>query len=201
MKRTILESVIFILIVAVGLILCFLPDIFEGTALYLFGNFIAEPISFDLLVLPVFLFEVFLHIKSFKEYTVFKKISYSLLSCCAAVLLIYSAVNTVKNFLAEEEINLPDGNKIVLYEQKSILAVPGERERGTTIKVYKVSGIIAKRIDTCFESRYCNDYCLKENKWDYTYDETNKTFTLSLSYDSPADEDDTGFWKQEFILD
>lgn len=194
MKR-IKEIVIFVLIVAVLLTWLFLPN----PTLYLFGNFIAEEISFNLQILPVFLLDLFLHIKFFKEYNIVRKVIYTLLSCGIAVYLVHSTADTANRFSAKEEINLPDGNKIVLYEEKNISQVWSNPE--TAIKVYKVKGIIAKNIGICWESLYCYDYCLKEDKWDYTYNETDKKLTLIIRYDKPKDEDDPGVREKEFILE
>lgn len=197
MKR-IIGTVIFILITAVMLILLFLPDILEGTTLYLFDNFISESIFLALLYLLVFAVEIVLHIKFFKEYSIAKKIIYTLLSCVIAAGLVHITANTVNGFSAKEEINLSDGNKIILYEE-DIIQYGGRSE--TAIKVYKVKGIIAKEIGICWESFYCDEYCLKENKWDYTYNEADKKLSLLLRYDEPKDEDDPDILEEEFTLE
>ena len=197
MKR-IKEIVIFILIIAVFLIWISLPDILKNTTLYFFGNCISESIFLDLLCLPVFAVGLVLHIKFFKEYNISKKIFYTLLSCAIIAGLVYITLNAVRHFSANEEINLPDGNKIVLYEE-DIMQYGGRIE--TAIKVYKVKGIIAKRIGICWESFYCNEYCLKENKWDYTYNEADKKLTLILKYNEPKDENDPDVLEEEFTLE
>ena len=175
-----------------------LPNILKGTTLYLFGNCISESIFWALLYLPVFAVELVLHIKFFKEYNIAKKIFYTLLSCAIIAGLVYITLNPVRHFSANEEINLPDGNKIVLYEE-DIMQYGGRRE--TAIKVYKVKGIIAKRIGICWESFYCNEYCLKGNNWDYTYNEADRKLTLILKYDEPKDEDDPDVLEEEFTLE
>ncbi|MDE5991733.1 MAG: hypothetical protein K2G87_01645, partial [Oscillospiraceae bacterium] len=176
-KETVIEVLVIAAVIAVMLILYSLPNVLEDTTLYIFGNFIAEGIFHGSLFLLLLLPCLFLHIKFFKEYYIVKKIIYPLLLCVAAVISVYDIADTVNDFSAKEEINLTDGSKIVLYEEKS--------SSGTTIDVYKVKGIIAKNIGYCWESIYCSDYCLKENKWDYTYNEADKKLTLILKYDEP----------------
>lgn len=192
MKR-IIGTVIFILITAVMLILLFLPDILEGTTLYLFDNFISESIFLALLYLLVFAVESVLHIKFFKEYSIAKKIIYTLLSCVIAAGLVHITANTVNGFSAKEEINLSDGNNIVLYEKKS--------RSETSITVYMVKGIIAKKIGYCYESYYCDECCLKENKWDHTYNEADKKLTLILRYDEPKGKYNPDVLEKEFTLE
>lgn len=197
MKRTKLNF-IDVLEIAVLIICMFLPHIFKGKTLYLFGNFIPESIFWVLWWLPFFAAEVVIHIKSFKEYTAFKKIFYTLLSCGIAIGMVYITVDEITDFSAKEEINLPDGNKIVLYE-KDVMQY--DRTNETAIKVYKVKGIIANKIGYCWESRHFDDYCLKENKWEYTYDEADKKLTLILRYDKPKDEDGVDIQSEEFTLE
>ena len=72
---------------------------------------------------------------------------------------------------------------------------------GAGIRVYEVKGIIAKYVGYCWESHYCDEYCLKENKWDYTYDGTDQKLTLILKYDKPKDENGVGTRSEEFILE
>ena len=122
-----------------------------------------------------------------------RKIIYALLYCSVIVLSVYGIADTVNDFLAKEEINLPDGNKIILYEEKS--------SSGTAIRVYKVKGIIAKYIGYCWEDLYCNEYCLKENKWDYTYKEADKKITLILKYDEPRGSYAPDVLEEEFTLE
>ncbi|MDE6132979.1 MAG: hypothetical protein K2G04_06375, partial [Oscillospiraceae bacterium] len=199
MKRVKNAVIVFSIIAVWFLIFLVLPKILRDKTLYLFGNFIPESIFWVLQWLPVFAAELAIHIKFFKEYNIFKKITYTLLSCVIAAYMVYVTTNTVNGFLAKEEINLPDGNKIVLYENTRIVTALGER--GTVIEVYKAKGIIAKKIGICWESLYCDDYCLNENKWDYIYDEADKKLTLLLSYDEQKDENDTGFLSKEFTLE
>ena len=134
MKRTKLNF-IDVLEIAVLIICMFLPHIFRGKTLYLFGNFIAEDIFHDFIGLVVILICLIFYIKYFKELHIAKKIIHALLYCVVIVLSVYGIADTVNDFLAKEEINLPDGNKIILYEQKS--------SSGTAIDVYEVKGIIA----------------------------------------------------------
>lgn len=198
MKR-VKNAVILFSIIAVGvLIFWVLPEILEDKTLYLFGNFIPRGIFAVLFWLPFFAAEVVIHIKSFKEYTVFKKIFYTLLFCGIAVGMVYITVDEITDFSAKEEINLPDGNKLILYEE-DFTHYGGPLE--TSIDVYEVKGIIAKYVGYCWESLYCDDYCLKENKWEYTYDETDKKLTLILKYDKPKKENDIGTRSEEFILE
>lgn len=198
MKRVKNAVIVFLVIAVWVLIFLVLPKILEDKTLYLFGNFIAEGIFFVLWWLPVLAAEIIMHIKFFKEYTVFKKIFYTLLSCGLVVYMVYIVANEVNSFSAKEEINLPDGNKIILYEE-DFTCYGGPLE--TSIDVYEVKGIIAKYVGYCWESLYCDEYCLKENKWDYTYDETDKKLTLILKYDKPKDENDVGTRSEEFILE
>lgn len=188
----------FLVIAGYVLIVWGVPKILADKTLYLFDSFIAEGIFHNsvsliwiLILLPIF-------IKDFKSYKIAKKIIYSVAICFAAVLSVYYIADTVKDFSAKEEINLPDGNKIILYEE-DFTRYGGPLE--TSIDVYEVKGIIAKYIGYCWESLYCDEYCLKENKWDYTYDETNKKLTLILKYDKPKDENGVGTRSEEFILE
>lgn len=198
MKRVKNAVILFSIIAVWVLIFLVLPKILEDKTLYLFGNFIPESIFWVLWWLPFFAAEVIIHIKYFKEYTVFKKIFYTLLSCGIAVGMVYITVDEITDFSAKEEINLPDGNKIVLYE-KDVMQY--DRTNETAIKVYKIKGIIAKKIGYCWESRHFDDYCLKENKWEYTYDEADKKLTLILRYDKPKDEDGVDIQSEEFTLE
>ncbi|MDE5859692.1 MAG: hypothetical protein K2H23_04835, partial [Oscillospiraceae bacterium] len=111
---------------------------------------------------------------------------------------VYDIADTVSSFSAKEEIILQDGNKVVFYEE-DIIPYWGRSE--TEITVYKVKGIIAKKIGYCWESIYCDEYCLKENKWDYTYNETDKKLTLILRYDEPRGEYAPDVLEKEFILE
>lgn len=192
MKRTKLNF-IDVLEIAVLIICMFLPRIFKGKTLYLFGNFIAEYIFHDFIYLIVILICLLFYIKYFKKCHIAEKIIHALLYCAVIVLSVYGIADTVNSFSAKEEINLTDGNKIVLYEQKS--------SSGTAIDVYKVKGIIAKNIGYCWESLYCDEYCLKENKWDHTYNETDKKLTLILRYDEPRNEYTPDVLEEEFILE
>lgn len=198
MKRVKNAVILFSIIAVWVLIFLVLPKILEDKTLYLFGNFIPESIFWVLWWLPFFAAEVIIHIKSFKEYTVFKKIFYTLLSCGIAAGMVYITVDEITRFSAKEEINLPDGNKIVLYE-KDVMHY--DRTNETAIKVYEVKGIIANKIGYCWESRHFDDYCLKENKWEYTYDEADKKLTLILRYDKPKDEDGVDIQSEEFTLE
>lgn len=192
-KETVIEVLVISAVIAIMLILYSLPNILRGTTLYLFGNFIAEDIFRNLRLWLIILIGLFVHIKYFKEYNIAKKIIRSLFYCASIVFLVYDIADTVNSFSAKEEINLSDGNKVVLYEQKS--------SSGTAIDVYKVKGIIAKEIGYCWESLYCDEYCLKENKWDYTYNETDKKLTLILRYDEPKGEHDPDVLEEEFTLE
>lgn len=190
--------IVFSVIAGYVLIVWGMPKILADKTLYLFDSFIAEGIFHNsvsliwiLILLPIF-------IKDFKSYKIAKKIIYSVAICFAAVLSVYYIADTVKDFSAKEEINLPDGNKIVLYEEDFTL-YGGSLE--TSIDVYEVKGIIAKYVGYCWESLYCDEYCLKENKWDYTYDEKDKKLTIIGRYDELKDENDTGFWSKEFTLE
>ena len=198
MKRVKNAVIVFLVIAVWVLIFLVLPEILEDKTLYLFGNFIPDMIFWVLFWLPFFAAEVVIHIKSFKEYTVFKKIFYTVLSCGIVVYMVYIVADKANRFSAKEEINLPDGNKIILYEE-DFTRYGGPLE--TSIDVYEVKGIIAKYIGYCWESLYCDEYCLKENRWDYTYDETNKKLTLILKYDKPKDENGVGTRSEEFILE
>ncbi|MDE6762725.1 MAG: hypothetical protein K2J73_03475 [Oscillospiraceae bacterium] len=192
MKQTKLNF-IDILGIAFLIIYMFLPHIFKDKTLYLFGNFIAEDIFHDFIYLALFLIYLLFYIKYFKKIHIAKKIILALLYCVGIVLSVYDIAYTVNSFLAKEEISLTDGSKIVLYEQKS--------SSGTAIDVYKVKGIIAKYIGYCWEDIYCNEYCLKENKWDYTYNEADKKLTLILRYDEPRGEYAPDVLEEEFTLE
>ena len=197
MKR-IKEIVILILVIANCLIWMFLPNILKNTTIYLFGNFIAEDIFHNSLYLIAALICLLIIITDFKSYKIAKKIIYPVAICFSIALSVYDIVETVNCFSAKEEINLPDGNKIVLYEE-DFMHYGGEIE--TAITVYKVKEIIAKDIGYCWESLYCDEYCLKENKLDYTYNEADKKLTLILRYDEPKDENDPDVLEKEFILE
>ncbi|MDE7279891.1 MAG: hypothetical protein K2N26_09230 [Oscillospiraceae bacterium] len=188
------NAVIVFLVIAVWvLIFLVLPKILADKTLYLFGNFIAEDIFHDFIYLALFLIYLLFYIKYFKKIHIAKKIILALLYCVGIVLSVYDIAYTVNSFLAKEEISLTDGSKIVLYEQKS--------SSGTAIDVYKVKGIIAKYIGYCWEDIYCNEYCLKENKWDYTYNEADKKLTLILRYDEPRGEYAPDVLEEEFTLE
>lgn len=192
-KENVIEVLAIAAVIAVMLILYSLPNILEDTTLYIFGNFIAEYIFHDFIYLALFLIYLFFYIKYFKKMHIARKIIYALLYCGGIVLSVYNIADTLNSFLAKEEINLTDGSKIVLYEKKS--------SSGTTIDVYKVKGIIAKNIGYCWEDLYCNEYCLKENKWDYTYNEADKKLTLILKYDEPRGSYAPDVLEKEFTLE
>lgn len=96
--------------------------------------------------------------------------------------------------LASEMLVLSDESKVLINECE---IYSGRAE----IQVYKIKGIIAKEIGTFSESSYFFDYCLKENKWDYTYSEADKMLTLTFRYDEPKDENDSGVREEKFTLD
>lgn len=198
MKRVKNTVILFSIIAGWVLIFFVLPKILENKTLYLFGNFIPRAIFVVLWWLPVLVAEIIMHIKFFKEYTIFKKIFYTLLSCGIVVYMVYIVADEANRFSAKEEINLSDDNKIILYEEDFMQY---DRTSETAITVYEVKGIIAKEIGYCWESLYCDEYCLKENKWDYTYDETDKKLTLILKYDKTKDENGVGTRSKEFILE
>lgn len=166
--------------------------------LYLFGNFIAEDIFHNSLYLIGALICLPIIITDFKSYKIAKKIIYPVAMCFLISLSVYDIAETVNGFSAKEEINLPDGNKIVLYEDNTSFAVMSNPI--TAVAVYNVKGIIAKRIGFLGEGIYCSDYCLKEDKWDYTYNKSDKKLTLIVRYNEPKDEDDTGVLEKEFTL-
>lgn len=197
MKRTKLNF-IDVLEIAVLIICMFLPHIFKGKTLYLFGNFIAEDIFHSFIYLALILIYLLYDIKYLKKIPIAKKIIRALLYCAVIVSSVYDIADTVSSFSAKEEIVLPDGNKIILYEE-DFTRYGGSFE--TLIDVYEVKGIISKYVGYCWESHYCDEYCLKENKWDYTYDETDKKLTLILKYDKPKDENGVGTRSEEFILE
>lgn len=198
MKRVKNAVIVFLVIAAWALIFLVLPKILEDKTLYLFGNFIAEGIFHNFGYLIGALICLLILIKDFKSYKIAKKIIYPVALCFVVVSSVYDIADTVNDFSAKKEINLPDGNKIILYEEDSTLyGVP----IGAGIRVYEVKGIIAKYVGYCWESHYCDEYCLKENKWDYTYDETDKKLTLILKYDKPKDENGVGTRSEEFILE
>ena len=166
--------------------------------LYLFGNFIAEGIFHNSLYLIGALICLLIIITDFKSYKIAKKIIYSVALCFSIVSSVCGIADALSDVSAKGEINLPDGNKIVLYEE-DFMQYGGELE--TAITVYNVKGIIAKEIGYCWESLYCDEYCLKENKWDYTYNEADKKLTLILRYDEPKNEDDPDVLEKEFTLE
>lgn len=192
-KETVIEVLVIAAVIAVMLILYSLPNVLDDTTLYIFGNFIAEHIFHWFIYLALFLIYLIFYIKGFKKLHIAKKIIYALLYCGGIVLSVYNIADTVNSFSAKEEINLSDGNKVVLYEQKS--------SSGTAIDVYKVKGIIAKEIGYCWESLYCDEYCLKENKWDHTYNEADKKLTLILKYDEPRGNYAPDVLEEEFTLE
>ncbi len=192
MKR-IKEIVILDMVVVVFLIWWSFPNILSGKTLYLFSNFIAEGIFRGLCFLLMALLSLFLNIKYVKEYRLGRKIICSLLFIVMALYSVYDIADTVSSFSAKEEINLPDGNNIVLYEKKS--------RSETSITVYMVKGIIAKKIGYCYESYYCDECCLKENKWDHTYNEADKKLTLILRYDEPKGKYNPDVLEKEFTLE
>lgn len=192
MKR-IKEIVILDMVVVVFLIWWSFPNILSGKTLYLFSNFIAEGIFRGLCFLLIALLSLFLNIKYVKEYRLGRKIICSLLFIVMALYSVYDIADTVSSFSAKEEINLPDGNNIVLYEKKS--------RSETSITVYMVKGIIAKKIGYCYESYYCDECCLKENKWDHTYNEADKKLTLILRYDEPKGKYNPDVLEKEFTLE
>ncbi len=198
MKR-VKNAVILILIIGVWLLIFLvLPKILRGKTLYLFGNFVAEGIFHNSLHLICALICLPILITDFKSYKIAKKIIYTVAICFLIVSSVYGFVDTINDFSVEREINLPDGNKIVLYEED---VMQYDRTSEMSIKVYKVKGIIANKIGYCWESFYCDDYCLKENKWEYTYDETDKKLTLILRYDEPKSKYDPDVLEEEFILE
>lgn len=181
------------MVVVVFLIWWSFPNILSGKTLYLFSNFIAEGIFRGLCFLLIALLSLFLNIKYVKEYRLGRKIICSLLFIVMALYSVYDIADTVSSFSAKEEINLPDGNNIVLYEKKS--------RSETSITVYMVKGIIAKKIGYCYESYYCDECCLKENKWDHTYNEADKKLTLILRYDEPKGKYNPDVLEKEFTLE
>lgn len=198
MKKVKNAVIVFSVIAGYVLIIWGVPKILADKTLYLFGNFIAEGIFHNSVDLIWVLIWSPILIKAFKSYKIAKKIIYSVALCVAVIWSVYDIADTVKDFSAKEEINLPDGNKIVLYEEDFMQY---DRTSETAITVYEVKGIIAKEIGYCWESLYCDEYCLKENKWDYTYDEKDKKLTIIGRYDELKDENDTGFWSEEFTLE
>ncbi len=116
-------------------------------------------------------------------------------SCFVLLVFLIIAVGTIKDAkeyeLASEKLILSDGNVVLINEFQ-------EFPDYTEIKVYKINGIIAKEIYAFRESSYFSDLCIKENKWDYSYSETDKKLTLILRYDKPKNEDASRVWN-EFV--
>ena len=121
-----------------------------------------------------------------------------IVSCFAFLVFFIIAVDTIKDAenseIASELLILSDESRVLINEYEQFHGY-------AKIQVYKINGIIAKEIYTFNEGSYFSDYCLKENKWNYTYNETDKKLMLILRYDEPKDEDGSGFWEEEFTLE
>ncbi|MCM1024137.1 MAG: hypothetical protein NC395_08785 [Prevotella sp.] len=131
-----------------------------------------------------------------------------ILTCLAALVGLFPVVYDTafyngKKRITAEKIVLSDDEKVLIDEVHDRYS-----EYHAEIFVYKIGGCIAKETGSLFEAYGWGFFAMERGCWEYTYDEAEKKLTIIVEYDisDPLNpyinkENDTGFLKQEFILE
>lgn len=123
------------------------------------------------------------------------------------VLISLAVYEDIKGTADKERITLSDGSEILLHERVTHSTFDERKYEYTYMDVYQINGITAKMLGGINET-YFSNRCLLQDKYAYEYDEADKKLTVVCEYGTYGDsvvhlkeEYDTGFWKEEFLLE
>lgn len=195
-----------IIILYVTIIYFALFMIFTGRALYLSGNFISEyAVGFGAFAVLMMIHIIIKCVGFFgkgKENSEERGAFDIVMIIASCIILVLAVLGLIRQIgkAYNERIDLPDGNIILLNEKVS------SGNETTSVDVYRISGIIARKFGGIYDENVLSDNFLEESDWDYIYDEDEKLLTLFCLFD---DEDSIfydeelgiGIWEESYILE
>lgn len=104
-------------------------------------------------------------------------------------------IEPVTAAIAYEMIDLSDGSRVCINERGS--------DNTTYLDVYQINGIIARSMTGGMNADFSSKRCIENDKWDHTYNESDKKLTIMLydNTDGTADEEgSTEVTEYEFTL-
>lgn len=197
-KKAVIFSAVILLYAAVFAGLIFMRQ--TGRHFVVFGRVVREFSSLCFLFVIAFLVTVGWVLREKN----LPKVIVAILSCAAVLFGLFCVVYDTEfhhnKRITVERLTLSDGKRVLLDE-----VCYGDDDSAAEVYVYKLSGCIAKEAGNFFEWFGVGFHGIEQGCWEYTYDETDKKLTITIEYDelNPyiKKEYDTGFWKEEFILE
>ena len=181
----------------------FIYLIFVGGALFLFGYmwYVNCILIFFQMVMFIYFFISWIGQPKSKKRTKCI-IACAVMFALEAGVIVWAVYEDVKNIVDTEQITLSDGNEILLEERITHDKIDETRFEITYISVYQIKGIAAKELGGINETYFSNK-CLLQDKYTYEYDETSKKLTVICEHGSASleEQNGTGFWEREFILE
>ena len=117
-------------------------------------------------------------------------------------LISWSAYDNINEKVDRERLILSDGKEVMLSERIDYSKLSEGKLEFTYMDVYQINGIAAKNLGKINESYFSNK-CLLQDKYTYEYDEASKKLTVICEHGSASleEQNGTGFWSKEFLLE